>query len=508
PDDTAHQDTLNGDKAVTFAATPFAELSAESQPNPDATPTAAAQEQQAEQKDSDEAAAANQTALQAAVQTVMLGADVNAIPVSRIQLMWENGLASYYNPDPNHIDKNYAYVADAQGNNIVVYVFKLTMPPTPVVLPSDIGVALPNTMPGTPVYSLIYTYTGNLGESTANVEQMLQLYRTQAKEDYFFQMAFDQEKLNASKAYQGRLEFTLNLIPFGSAADNFTQAAQAQNSTARQKFLIEGSISLAGDIATLASFGVGAVTKTGAKVASQQVVRNVRIGAALIDGASGGVRAAQGVVALYNGEDGAMGYFGEATLMLMGASSSLIAEVKAARLAKQLDRAGDVAGAAGKVGGAKSLTNLRDVANVTPARMQVRDDTCGLYAVWNALEDMDGLPQKFTVPAELRNAIRANGGVNEAELAAFVNGLDDQLWAFTQRNVREPALAGLLARGDVIAHVDGNHWVRVVSEFSQNGQEWVRIFDSGVGAYYDQLLTSFMTRVGADNAVIVLGKLK
>src|SRR6185437_518151 len=193
------------------------------------------------------------------------------------------------------------------------------------------------------VYSLISMHhVPILEDAKVNIDELLAESRTQDNANYYIQTAQTEQKANHDKIIQGSLEFTLNLVPFGSAADNFTQAYQATNAEARRKFLVEGSISLAGDIATIASLGVGTTLKSGEQIASREVIRNVRLGAAVVDYGLGGVRAAQGVVAMYNGEDGAMGYFGEATLMMLGASASLIAEVKAARLAKQSVNAAQV----------------------------------------------------------------------------------------------------------------------------------------------------------------------
>lgn len=151
---------------------------------------------------------------------------------------------------------------------------------------------------------------------------------------------------------------------------------------------------------------------------------------------------------------------------------------------------------------------MQDIQNITPARRQIRDDTCGLYAAWNAIEDIDARPPKFVIPAELRRTIRAQGGVNEQQLQRYLNSLDDSLWALEKLNVTEADMHQMLQRSDtaVIAHVDGDHWVRVVKSFVEDGQEWVRVYDSGVGSYYDQPMTSFMARMTASNAAVLVGK--
>lgn len=80
------------------------------------------------------------------------------------------------------------------------------------------------------------------------------------------------------------------------------------------------------------------------------------------------------------------------------------------------------------------------------------------------------------------------------DLVALISAINDGAIAMRRTGVNDEELVKMLTRGQVIAHVDGNHWVRPLSAFTRNGKTWVRVYDSGRGGSYDQLLDSFMTR--------------
>jgi hypothetical protein len=202
--------------------------------------------------------------------------------------------------------------------------------------------------------------------NAGNIDEMLAYYRDPARVNRAVEFALSNEQLAADKGYAAKLEFALHMVPFGAAADNFSQAASETNAERRQKFLIEGTISAVGDLAFVAPLGVAVkVGKTAAFAASVQ--RNVRIGAAVTELGLSGVRTAQGAVALYN-DDGAeaAGYFGEALLRLMGATPALVAEIKAARVVK---------GGVGGVRGVGAPSPLRETLGL-PVTRQPNDRTC------------------------------------------------------------------------------------------------------------------------------------
>jgi len=71
-------------------------------------------------------------------------------------------------------------------------------------------------------------------------------------------------------------------------------------------------------------------------------------------------------------------------------------------------------------------------------------------------------------------------------------------------NVRTSQLDGLLARNGgskLIAHVDGNHYVRVLGTIEDGGMQWVRVYDPARGVY-EQAVFSFMTRTGPSNMMV------
>ena len=45
-------------------------------------------------------------------------------------------------------------------------------------------------------------------------------------------------------------------------------------------------------------------------------------------------------------------------------------------------------------------------------------------------------------------------------------------------NVTGTELQSMLQRGAVIAHVDGNHFVRVLGAVEEGGSTWLQIYDS------------------------------
>jgi RHS repeat-associated protein len=158
------------------------------------------------------------------------------------------------------------------------------------------------------------------------------------------------------------------------------------------------------------------------------------------------------------------------------------------------------------VGGAKSINELKNIANFTPGRLQHGKHTCSLHASRSALEAIDALPERFAVGAELRAKIRSQHGLNQQQIIYFVEALDSKPWAISERGLSEEGLIKWLSRGSVISLVDGNHWVHVTSAFQRQGHTWVRIVDSGVGGSYDQLFTSYMRRHGENTPTILIGK--
>ncbi len=156
--------------------------------------------------------------------------------------------------------------------------------------------------------------------------------------------------------------------------------------------------------------------------------------------------------------------------------------------------------------GVRSSDGLRDVRNLTEARLQNRRDTCGLYAVASLLDDV--IPAGMAVDlSEVRGWIRANrvagrgSGLTSYELTILAErNLPADAAVLIERVVMEGRLLDLLARGQVIAHVDGDHWVRVLGPVDEGGITWVRIYDPARGAY-EQLLVSFLIRAGENQMI-------
>ena len=162
------------------------------------------------------------------------------------------------------------------------------------------------------------------------------------------------------------------------------------------------------------------------------------------------------------------------------------------------------------IGGARigqtGLTGLRDARNLTAARLQLRDSTCGLYASLSAIEDVASRRPVIDFQG-VRTSIRLNDsrGLNSQQVVNFIsrNTREEQVFARLERSLSEQQLLQLLGRERVIAHVDGNHWVRVLGSFQENGATWVRVYDPARGNY-EQMLSSFMTRMGSSNQVVAV----
>jgi hypothetical protein len=95
--------------------------------------------------------------------------------------------------------------------------------------------------------------------------------------------------------------------------------------------------------------------------------------------------------------------------------------------------------------------------------------------------------------------LHANGGrgLKSIELLDFVQKNLPDATVLLKRGVTEDELIAAAARGTVLSHVDGNHWVRVLGTFEQGKRTWVRIYDPARGNY-EQLATSFLTRTMAN----------
>jgi len=121
-----------------------------------------------------------------------------------------------------------------------------------------------------------------------------------------------------------QLTFALHLVPFGKAIDD-----------AQKGDWFEASVSAAGDLATLFTLGGGIAVKAGTTGAT--VARSFLIAGTVLEGGVAATRYGQAVAAYVNGDvPKAAGFFGEATLRLLGVglqSRMLANEIRAGRQA-------------------------------------------------------------------------------------------------------------------------------------------------------------------------------
>src|SRR5262249_35707865 len=136
-----------------------------------------------------------------------------------------------------------------------------------------------------------------------------------------------------------------------------------------------------------------------------------------------------------------------------------------------------------RFGGSNALEGLRDARNFTPALTQSSLDTCGLHCADHLLEELG--PRAVT-SLELGGgsyihtllAERGGRGLKTVELTQFIerNSIQE-VNAFIKRGVNESQLPSLLRRGPLIAHVDGNHYVRVLGTAQKEGATWINLYD-------------------------------
>lgn len=160
------------------------------------------------------------------------------------------------------------------------------------------------------------------------------------------------------------------------------------------------------------------------------------------------------------------------------------------------------------LGASDKLVGLNDVRNFSPGLTQTASDTCGLHCAGSVLDEL--LPSRTSTNVEIfsktvAEILEENGGrgLSSLDVAQVISRNGDDLFTNVERNVSADELVALLSRGQVIAHVNGDHFVRPLKVFEEQGVKWVRIYDPARG-YYDQLLDSFITRTGANNQMVFI----
>ncbi|MCE9567336.1 MAG: hypothetical protein K8U57_35490 [Planctomycetes bacterium] len=159
--------------------------------------------------------------------------------------------------------------------------------------------------------------------------------------------------------------------------------------------------------------------------------------------------------------------------------------------------------------GQSDLNGLHNAQNLTNGRLQGQNSTCGLNASLSVIDSVN--PGRGALDVSLvRGQIRANGGggLNQSEVMGFLGRNLPDAAVVPAYGINEAQIVDYVRRGEVIAAVDGNHWVRVTGTFQEGNATWVRVYDPARGNY-EQLLTSFTTRmyqsgqpVGYHNVII------
>lgn len=139
-------------------------------------------------------------------------------------------------------------------------------------------------------------------------------YRKPSEAKLAIETFVDTGETNTFAQYMGWLETGLLMVPFISAADNFTKGNYK-----------EAAIALAGDAAFFLTGPLATTART------CRDARRMMLAGMMIDGSIAAVRAQDGVNALIEGNQAqALGYFGEATLRLLGVGMTAIQRMKTA----------------------------------------------------------------------------------------------------------------------------------------------------------------------------------
>lgn len=357
-DDAAHQDYVNGialRNPSSYAAsddfddTALGNLSDRAQPPPNTNPTAGGTEQQVQA----DAASERNKALAAAldeVRTQLARVNFRDIPFHRIDAMVTDHLAFRYSKDPSLV-----FFATLVGDRLVMFVLKEAR--VRVYLPRAGYDSANDQAPiGAAYYQVVYTLdwpaTGPGGRAP---EAILADKETQQYADYFIEYKYlSQKSSTENESSLAAIDFIVHSFPVSGTADYYFVKHD----------YVEGTISLAGDVAFFLSLG-------GTKL--------IRIAAIAIEAGIGGARAAQGVYALQEGKNAqAAGYFGEAMLRFIGVSAGAINELKLAQAAKAAARAGQ--------GGRTLVSGLTTVELEALRATGLTDDAISAYL--NALGDV------------------------------------------------------------------------------------------------------------------------
>jgi RHS repeat-associated protein len=237
------------------------------------------------------------------------------IPAQRVEDLVSRGLAQRFGP--------YVYIADVlpgKGYQMLLEPIELrpyVSPPTgdPDFSPPSnmqVPVSLVDTGKAAPFYRVVVFKPFSISDANDAPAVVLGRYRSEFYPKQLYRIHQGEKAPNNLKALEGTLTFSLHLLPGGAAADNLAQGNYW-----------EALISGVGDLGTLLTAGLARVEKLakGRKL--------FLLAGAALEGGVGTTRAVQGYFeAKKSGLTGALGYFGEATLRLLGAGSALIKALK------------------------------------------------------------------------------------------------------------------------------------------------------------------------------------
>ncbi len=229
------------------------------------------------------------------------------IPVDRVKGLVQDGLAQEY--------AGYVYLADvAPGGGISVMILEPNVESNYDQVKQHGGRVYQDDLKYTTTSYRVVKYSVFPAVSATALSAM----RSAEDAQLNINGVISQGESDSAQEFAGTVVFAYHALPFGAA---FDEAAQGNYG--------EAAISLAGDAAFFLSGPLAGAAKAAGAVRAAKVIR---LTAAGIEGGIAATRATQGVFALREGNNlQAAGYFGEATLRLLGMSKDVIQALRGSK---------------------------------------------------------------------------------------------------------------------------------------------------------------------------------
>ncbi len=158
----------------------------------------------------------------------------------------------------------------------------------------------------------------------------------------------------------------------------------------------------------------------------------------------------------------------------------------------------------------KYFGKLKNARNLDSAPIQITNDTCALFVSISLITHLNPGRDILFGPLLARiqsNKIKGHIGVNGPELAKYLrSNLGGIATVTIQSKLQRSAFQQLFQKGNVVALVDGGHWVEVSGVIQDGSDTWVKVYDPLCGTY-QQSLAAFASRCGVDNHFVSVNPL-